>query len=85
MNLTIQLIGWTGTLAYIAAYICVSLRILKPDTHFYHILNVVGGVCLVINAFSLTDMPAIVVNIAWIVIAFASMIRNRFFKKHHAS
>lgn len=85
MNITIQIIGWTGTLAYIAAYICVSLRILKSDTHFYHALNAVGGVCLVINAFSLTDTPAIVVNVAWIIIAFVSMIRIRHTKKHHAS
>lgn len=83
--MTIQLIGWTGTLAYIAAYICVSLRILKSDTHFYHALNAVGGVCLVINAFSLTDLPAIVVNLAWILIAFVSMIRNWYTKKHQAS
>lgn len=76
-----MLIGWTGTIIYILAYVSLSLGWLRSDKNTYHILNALGGVCLVVNAYNLSDMPSLFVNIAWIIIATVSMIRILHVKK----
>jgi len=80
MNLPV-VIGWLGVAAYLTAYICLSFGVLKAEKNVYHILNAVGGLCLVINAYTLTDIPTLVVNLAWIVIAAVSLIRISRIKK----
>lgn len=74
MNLSV-VIGWFGVAAYLIAYICLSFGLLKSEKNGYHVLNAIGGICLVVNAYNLTDVPALVVNLAWIVIATISIIR----------
>lgn len=70
-----SIIGWIGTITYILAYVSLSMRWIKAETYFYHLLNALGGMCLVINAYVLMDVPSLAVNIAWILIAAVSVIR----------
>lgn len=70
-----EFIGWTGVLAYVAAYGLLSLGWMRAEGVPYHLLNGLGGVCLVIVSYTLMDMPNLVVNAIWIVIAAASLAR----------
>lgn len=69
------IIGWIGVASYVIAYAFLSLGWVKPDRIVYHLLNAVGGICLVIISYDLSDTPNLFVNMIWIVIAVASIIR----------
>lgn len=70
-----QLTGWIGVLLFIIAYLLLSLDILSADRLLYHLLNLLGGISLVINAIHISDPPTIVVNGVWGLIAIAAMIK----------
>ncbi len=65
--------GWIGTASYLAAYLLLSIGKLKADRPLYHILNVAGAAGLVYNAIALKDLPNVIVNIAWAIIAFFAL------------
>lgn len=69
-----DLIGWLGTLAYIVAYLLLSLGKLKAEQKTYHVLNILGAVGLTVNAIHLNDYPNIIVNIVWLAIALMALI-----------
>ncbi len=71
----IDIIGWTGAAAYVAAYGLLSVGWLKSDRINYHALNALGGVCLVITSYNKSDAPNFFVNLFWCFIAVVSMAR----------
>ncbi|WP_299252292.1 hypothetical protein [uncultured Aquimarina sp.] len=70
-----QIIGWIGAIAYVLAYLLLSLEILKSDQELFHSLNTFGAICLVINALPVNDYPTIAVNTVWGLIGVVSIIR----------
>lgn len=70
-----KIIGWIGAIAYILAYLLLSLKKISSEQVFYHTLNALGGICLVINSFFFEDSPNFVVNIIWMLIALYSITR----------
>ena len=75
------IIGWVGAISFVVAYFLLSLKVLSADSVTYHSLNVIGGLCLVINSIYLHDSPNFFVNIVWMGIALYSVGRILFFKK----
>jgi len=71
----IGLVGWCGALIFIIAYFLLSAGHLSAKKPTYHILNIIGGLCLVINAATLDDFPNILVNIVWALIAIFALYR----------
>jgi len=71
----ISFIGWCGAIIFIIAYFLLSAGYLSAKRPLYHILNVIGGLCLVINAATLKDFPNILVNIVWALIALFAIYR----------
>ncbi|MDW7695738.1 hypothetical protein R9C00_24685 [Flammeovirgaceae bacterium SG7u.111] len=76
-----ELIGWLGAITFIVAYFLLSIKVLSGSKSLYHILNAIGGACLVINAIELQDNPTFVVNIVWTVIALGAVVRIKNGKK----
>ncbi len=74
-------VGWVGAIAFVVAYFLLSLKALSTDSVTYHLLNVIGGICLVINSVYLNDAPNFFVNIVWMGIALYSVGRILFLKK----
>ncbi|MGB0521829.1 MAG: CBU_0592 family membrane protein [Flammeovirgaceae bacterium] len=70
-----EFIGWVGAIAFIVAYFLLVAGKLSAEKPFYHALNVLGGLCLVINAVHLIDKPTIVVNLVWTAIALVAIIK----------
>lgn len=70
-----EMIGWLGALLFIFAYLFLALGWLSAEKGPYHAMNALGGVCLVINAVSLSDMPTIVVNAVWGGIALFALLK----------
>ncbi len=64
-----SIMGWVGAVAYLVAYLLLSIGKLKSDKPFYHVLNVIGAAGLITDAISLNDYPNLVVNSLWALIA----------------
>ena len=71
----INLIGWTGSAAVIAAYILVSLNRLRGDSAAYQLLNLVGGIFLIVNTIYFGAYPSTFVNGVWVCIAIFALAR----------
>jgi hypothetical protein len=72
-----QLIGWIGTVLFILSYGLLSTKKLGPDTIIYQLMNLLGALCLVINAFGIEDSPTLVINIIWMCISMYAIITVR--------
>ena len=44
-----EVIGWIGALLYIIAYFLISIKKLQADQVVFQLLNILGGVCLIVN------------------------------------
>lgn len=71
---TSAVLGWAGSIAYLLAYLLLSLNKLKQDHKAYHYLNIAGAIGLTLNAIFLQDYPNVIVNIAWAVIALIAIL-----------
>ncbi len=74
-HLFINLIGWIGSAAVIIAYLLVSINRVKSDTAIYQILNLIGGVFLIVNTIYWGAYPSSFVNLVWVGIALSSLVR----------
>ena len=68
------IVGWIGTIAYLLGYLLLSTNKLKSDQVSYHVLNIIGSIGLTANAVYYTDLPNIVVNVVWGMIAAGAII-----------
>lgn len=75
-KIIIEVIGWVGSVAVVAAYLLVSYQKLEADSYFYQILNLVGSICLIINTFYNHAFPSMTVNIIWSFIAIAVLVKS---------
>lgn len=79
-----EFIGWIGAILFIVSYYLLSKGILDQKEVKYHVLNLLGAICLVINAIHFRDVANILVNSVWAVIAvmaiyncWNSLFRNK--------
>jgi len=52
-----EVIGWIGALLYIIAYFLISIKKLQADQVIFQLLNILGGVCLIVNSLHQSDYP----------------------------
>jgi len=70
-----MIIGWFGFIFCSLAYMLLNLKVLRFDNPLYQVLNVIGGVGLVISAFYFKDTPNLAANGIWALIALFGVIR----------
>ncbi|GAA5038842.1 hypothetical protein GCM10011506_37190 [Marivirga lumbricoides] len=73
MILIMDYLGWIGAVFYIVSYLLLSFQIVTSQQVIYHFLNIVGAVCLILNALQINDLPNVVVNIVWAVIGLLAI------------
>ncbi|MBM3129640.1 MAG: hypothetical protein FJ009_13570 [Chloroflexi bacterium] len=71
----INLIGWIGSAAVILAYVLVSLNRLRGDSVVYQLLNLLGGMFLIVNTIFWGAYPSTFVNFVWVCIALFALAR----------
>lgn len=74
VHIIYPIVGWIGTIAYLLGYLLLSTNKLKSDQVSYHVLNIIGSIGLTANAVYYTDLPNIVVNVVWGIIAAGAII-----------
>jgi len=72
-----EIIGWTGAIFFIAAYFLLSIKKLRPEGLPYQLLNIGGGICLVVNSFHTHDYPSVLTNLIWAGIGVFAIYFNR--------
>ena len=75
MKLLIDILGWIGSVAVIAAYGLNSYQKLKSDSYPFLILNLVGGIFLIIYSYYYTAFANTFINVVWVIIAIPALIR----------
>jgi hypothetical protein len=72
-NLFIDVIGWIGAAALLAAYGLVSTKKLMGDSLPYQLLNLGGSMLLIVNSLYYGAYPSVGVNVVWIAIALLAL------------
>lgn len=72
-----EIIGWIGALLFIIAYLLLSVGKLRADRLPYQLMNIVGGLCLVVNSFDTRDYPSVLTNLIWAGIGVFAIYFNR--------
>lgn len=65
IDLTIDILGWIGSLLLVSAYWLNSKNLINAQTKTYQLLNIVGSLTLMINTFYYGAYPSSSVNIIW--------------------
>lgn len=73
----IDVAGWAGVAALLAAYGLVSARRLEGDSVAYQLLNLAGGALVLLNSFHYRAFPSVAVNVVWIGIALYTLAFRR--------
>lgn len=71
----IDIIGWIGSIEVIAAYGLNSYQKIKSDSLFFQLLNLTGGIFLIINTLYYCAYPSTFINIVWVVIASVALFK----------
>lgn len=72
-NVLIDILGWIGVAAVLAAYVMVSTKRLEGDSVVYQVLNLVGAGLLIVNSSYYGAFPSVGVNIVWVGIALFAL------------
>ena len=70
----IDVIGWAGAVALLAAYGLVSAKRLDGDSLMFQLLNLIGAIFLIVNTAYYGAFPSTFVNVVWIGIALVTII-----------
>ncbi len=71
----IDIFGWLGSVAVIAAYALISSNKVGSRSRLYQVLNLFGSICLVVNTAYYHAFPSTVVNLVWLAIAAFTLVR----------
>ena len=76
MALLIGILGWVGSAAVVIAYALISTNRVQGSSVFYHSLNLVGSIFLIVNTGYHGAYPSTVVNGVWTIIAVFALVRS---------
>ncbi|MGD8699824.1 MAG: hypothetical protein PVJ43_11065 [Gemmatimonadales bacterium] len=77
MKILIDVGGWLGAALLLLAYFLVSAGKVRGSSIRYQALNIVGSLCLGINAFYYGAMPSVGIDVAWIGIGVLALMHRR--------
>ncbi|WP_298399446.1 hypothetical protein [Sphingobium sp.] len=75
MALFVEIIGWTGAILVLIAYVGVSTGRLSGGSATFQWLNAVGATLFVVNTWWHAAFPSMVLNIIWSVVGFITLWR----------
>jgi len=74
-KLIIDVIGWVGSIEVIAAYALNSYQKIKSDSIYFQLLNLTGGIFLILNTMYYCAYPSAFINVVWVIIASIAIAR----------
>ena len=76
-NKHFEQIGWIGFILIIGAYLFVTLKLLDVSSTTYHLMNLSGALCMVVNAKHKEAKPLFWLNVVWSLIAVIGLIQSK--------
>jgi hypothetical protein len=67
-------IGWIGFILIVSAYLFVTIRLLNVSSTVYHLMNLAGALCMVVNAKHKKAKPLLWLNVVWSLVAVIGLI-----------
>lgn len=74
-NLIYNIIGIFGDILILAAYSLLQLKKLRAETFAYSFLNLAGAALLLFSLYFAWNLPAAIIEGAWVVISFYGLIQ----------
>jgi hypothetical protein len=71
----IDILGWIGSAEVIAAYGLNSYQKIKSDSLPFQLLNLTGGLFLIVYTLYYNAKASAAINVVWVVIALAAIVR----------
>lgn len=75
MELFINILGWIGSVEVLAAYGLNSYQKIKSDSILFYVLNLTGGLLLIVYSIYKEAFPNAFINIVWVIIAVVALIK----------
>ena len=76
MNYLVEIIGWIGAVLIVGAYYLNIIGKIKSSSALYIVSNLLGGIFFTINTFVHHAYPSMIVNIIWVFIAVAALLKK---------
>lgn len=81
METLINILGWVGSAEVILAFGLNTYQKIKSDSLAYILLNITGGVFLIVYSVYHNAFANAVINIVWVIVALAALIKMGVSKK----
>lgn len=75
MNIFVEIVGWTGALLVLGAYLGVSSGRMTGGSAVFQGMNALGAALFVLNTWWHGAIPSMVLNIIWSGIGVAALWR----------
>ncbi len=75
MKLLIDILGWTGSVMVISAYGLNSYQRLASNSLSFILLNLIGGIFLIIYSGYYAAFANTFINVVWVIIAVPALIK----------
>jgi hypothetical protein len=75
MDLLINILGWIGSIEVLAAYGLNSYQKIKSDSILFYMLNLTGGLLLIVYSVYKEAFPNAFINIVWVIIALVALMK----------
>ncbi len=76
LKFIINILGWTGSILYLAAYALISSKKVEGDSVLYQGMNIIAGVLLVIYTIYLGAFATTALNAVWAAIGVFTLGRK---------
>jgi hypothetical protein len=75
MSLLIDIAGWIGSIIILLAYGLNSYKKIQSDSMIFYLLNLVGGLLLIVYTIYKGAFANTFINVAWVLIAIPAIVR----------
>lgn len=77
MDIIFEIIGWSGSVILVTAYLLMSMGRLRAESVSYGLANLLGSLCLGLNGLYHEALPPATLNAIWVLISANVMWRYR--------
>jgi hypothetical protein len=71
----LELIGWLGFVLIVSAYLFVTIKLVEVSSATYHLMNLAGALCMVVNARHNEAKPLFWLNVVWALVAILGLLQ----------
>lgn len=73
MTSVIDIVGWIGSVIILAAYVLNIYNKIKSTSLIYYLLNLSGGICLIIYSLEKEAFASTFINVVWVLVAIPAI------------